>query len=101
MQPQFDSVCLNTPYLTGFSSSQKILPGSQGPNSQPKEDDDDASHDEQHDKGDGDTNEGGSVQTEALGDGVEVDHHLILVILRQLKLNIRWRNNLKKITLEI
>lgn len=72
---------------------QQIL-SCQCSDSQPEEDNDDAGHDEQHEEGDGDSDEGSGVETETLGDGVEVDHHLVLVILSQLELNIRWRHNL-------
>ena len=73
---------------------QQIL-SCQCSDSHPEEDNDDAGHDEQHEEGDGDSDEGSGVETETLGDGVEVDHHLVLVILSKLELNIRWRHNLE------
>ena len=72
---------------------QQVLPG-QRPDAEPKEDDDDGGHDEQHHEGDGDPDEGGGVEAEALGHGVEVDHDLLLVVLRQLELHIRRGHNL-------
>ena len=53
-----------------------------------EEDDDDAGHDEQHDEGDSDPDEGGRVEAKALGDGVKVDHDLVLVILGKFELDI-------------
>ena len=66
---------------------QKILPV-QGSYSEPEEDNDDTGDDEEHHKGDGDTDEGSGVQTETLGDRVEIDHDFILIIFSQLELDI-------------
>ena len=66
---------------------QQILPV-QSSDPEPEEDNDNAGDDEEHHKGDGDTDEGSGVETEALGDRVEIDHNLILVIFSQLELDI-------------
>ena len=66
---------------------QQIL-SCQCSDSHPEEDNDDAGHDEQHEEGDGDSDEGSGVETEALGDRVEIDHNLILVIFSELELDI-------------
>ena len=66
---------------------QKIL-SCQCSDSEPEEDNDNAGDNEEHKEGDSDSDEGGSVETEALWHRVEVDHHLILVILCQLELDI-------------
>ena len=66
---------------------QEILPG-QCPDPEPKEHDDNGGDNQEHHEGDGDTNEGSSVQAETLGDRVEIDHDFILIIFSQLELDI-------------
>ena len=78
---------LDCDWDVGSGMLQKIL-SCQCSDSEPEEDNDNAGHNEEHQEGDGDSDEGGGVETEALGDRVEIDHHLILVILCQLELNI-------------
>ena len=62
----------------GTGMLQKIL-SCQCSDSEPEEDNDNAGHNEEHQEGDGHSNEGSGVETEALGNRVEVDHNLILL----------------------
>ena len=83
----------NLSWILTSDALQEILPG-KSPDPEPQEHDDDGGDNQEHHEGDGDPDKGGSVEAEALGDGVQVDHHLVLVILRQLELDIRGRHDL-------
>ena len=100
---QFVSVCFFFAFVPGPDfrfpeswlrpDSQELLPV-EGLDSHPEEEDGDESDDEDHEEGDGDADEGGRVDAERVGQAVGVDHHLILGLARQRKLNVVWRQNL-------